>query len=133
MRLFQQDIARIQNPIDDVFNVSTTGLLQVADPVALSVVPDADVNPSVETNPPAEDNEAVPVPTGLGHEYLRNHIPARIVANARINPIARATGSQAREQHLHNQNLLWCTKGRHWRHINIFGDLQTCQGCRQTA
>ncbi len=59
-----------------MFNVSTTGILQVADPVALPVVHNADVNPSVETNPPAEDNEAVPVPTGLGHEYLRNHIPA---------------------------------------------------------
>jgi hypothetical protein len=62
---------------------------------------------------------------------LQSHPPAHIIATVRHEGGHSVRGSTACEVHPTNSNLLWCTKNHHWIHLDHFGELQTCVGCRE--
>src|ERR1700683_1486106 len=64
---------------------------------------------------------------GVQMQWQLSQLPAQVVAGARRN-----VGHAARQTHPQFPDKIWCTKGRHWVLIAVFGPLQTCASCRAT-
>ena len=143
MRLFQNEIAQVTNPVNDVFNMPLTRSLHIGGSATdahsenNNDLPDLNAaeNPGLDNHVPmAQNNNAIDL-------NLENYVPARVIANRRIaNPRVHGTRNRppntrpkGRQPHPQHPNLLYCTKGSHYVRSDIFGPDQflTCSACRE--
>src|ERR1700683_4090660 len=64
---------------------------------------------------------------GVQMQWQFSQLPAQVVAGA-----CRNVGHAAHQTHPQFPDKIWCTKGRHWVLITVFGPLQTCASCHAT-
>ena len=134
MRLFQNEIAQVTNPVNDVFNMPLTRSLHIGGPAIGAQSQNNNENPSLDDVPIAQNTNAI-------DPGLENHVPARIIANRRIaDPRGRGTGNRppntrpkGRQPHPQHPDLLYCTSNSHYVKADLFGPGQflTCSACRE--
>ena len=71
MRLFQNEIAQVTNPVNDVFNMPLTRSLHIGDPVTGAQSENNNDNPSQDNVPQAIAQNTNAIDSGL-----ENHVPA---------------------------------------------------------
>ena len=143
MRLFQNEIAQVTNPVEDIFSMPLTAPLHIGDS-ATGAHSENNSDPPAQINLdnseiPGLDNVSMAQNIDAMHLNLENYAPARIVANTHItNPRVRGTGNRppttrpvGRQPHPQHPNLLYCTKSRHYVRSDIFGpdQFRTCNAC----
>ena len=134
MHLFQNEIAQVTNPVNDVFDMPLTRSLHIGGPAIGAQSENNNDNTSLDDVSIAQNTNAI-------DPGLENRAPARIIANRRIaDPRGCGTGNRppntrpkGQQPHPQHPDLLYCTSNSHYVKADIFGPGQflTCNACRE--